>query len=227
MHLGIAKKLLQIADDLDNLGFYKEADKLTTLVKTAQMPGWSPSPTVQVPAQQTPVMPPTQPPAPSNQQPPQYPQQYPQQYPGYSAPNLSNINPGAYSQATPYSGSKYAPGGYTGWYNTNNSPVIPAAPNQTAIDSQAIYQQLMNIPANALTAVKTGPDGKQYVQKGPTMQDYVTNFLQSTKNNNSKNTVQNARQLQINQELEAIENRKRMLIQEQQKQQYGDGVKSQ
>jgi len=237
MRLSISKKLLQIADELDNLGFYPEADSITNLVRTAQIPGtpgWTPNPSVVAP----------------QQSPPQTPQQITQQgqgqqpnlqqYQGFInglQPNLSNIINAPIMPNTPYNSPqapydpRYEPNNtnnYQGWYNNNNNNNgVAQQPVQNSTNPQNIQQQLLNMPTSPLTVVKTGPDGKQYVQRGPTMQEYVNNYLKNMQKTQGQQgadqTVQNARQLQIDNEMQEAQNKYWQLAQERQNQSLGDG----
>ena len=231
MRLSIAKRILEIADALDEQGFYREADKLTNLVRKAQMPGqngWSPNSAVG-PAQQ-PQPPPQQMPQPQQTQ--QQPQGLTPQVQGLIDslhPNLQNIatpsinSPMIYNgpQTPYYPGAQTNTGGYQGWYN--GSQTQNTAPS--SFNPQQLQQQIMNMPVGGLTVVKTGPDGKQVVQPGMTMQDYMNAYVQSSQRaqQGQNGAIQNARHLQIQNQMAQHQQEYWKLYQEMQNQQLGDG----
>lgn len=218
MRLSIAKKLLIIANELDIIGLYKEADKLTEMVRVAQMPGqygWTPNAAVQAPVQPAPTAPRQQP----------VPTAQPAQSPSYQ--NWANTIPTSPSlmPPTPYNSPQmpYSPQNmpanrsYQGWYNSG----VPAN------NGNQLQQQLSNMSISPLTVVKTGPDGKQYVQKGQSVQDYMSGQVQNIQNNQQQQsadaTVQNARLLQIDREMAEAQTKYWQLEQERRNHQLGDG----
>lgn len=230
MHITIAKKLIEIANELDTFGLHKEADSLTELVRVAQMPGqsgWTPNSaagTAQAPQ-----------PAPPN--PAQQAQQQAQQQQTWNIPNvrpdLSQIANTPLIPPTSYNGPQtpYPSGGYQGWYGGNQNsrqygygqPNAQGQANNT-IDPQALQKQLMNTSISPFAVVKTMPNGKQVVQQGPTLQDMVNKYTpQFADPNNPDATVENARQKMIQQRMEEYKQMYWKLWQEAQNQWAGDG----
>lgn len=228
MRLSIAKKILNIADELDKLGLYSEANDLTNLVRTAQMPGGA-NPAAGY-AQPAPQAPPITDQALQQQQPKQnwqaeinkltggipspasaanYPLTPPTTYNGPQRPYDPRYDAQTYPQQA---------GGYRGWYQQNQTPVV----NTPTYDVQGMQKQLMNMPVSPFTVVKDG-----VVQKGATMQDMMNNAVKSVQNQqtgvNANQTVENARQLQIQNEMAEAQERYWRLWQEQQNQAAGDG----
>jgi len=224
MFLSIAKKLLDMADELDKHGMYVEADTLTNLVRQAQMPGqagWTPNSAAGT-AQQ-----PQQNPPPAQQSPQQAVQNT--QYPNWAAniPSIKDTARAPFSNSVPFNSPQgtYNPytgpantSGYQGWYTGNSS-----SPQTGQFDANAVKEQLLNIPLNPLFKVTTGPDGRQTTQQGPTMQDLANSYQQSRQGLTTDQTVQNARQLQIQNEMAEAQQRYWALYQEMQNQQIGDG----
>lgn len=227
MRLSIAKKILNIADELDELGLYSEANDLTNLVRQAQMPGGA-NPAAGY-AQPAPQAPPITDQAFQQQQPKQNWQEEINKLTGgipspASAASYPLIPPTTYNgPQRPYDpryDSQINPqaSGYRGWYQQNQTPTI----NTPTYDVQGMQKQLMNMPASPFTVVKDG-----VVQKGATMQDMMNNALKSVQNQqtgmNTNQTVNNARQLQIQNEMAEAQERYWRLWQEQQNQAAGDG----
>lgn len=228
MRLSIAKKILNIADELDSLGLYSEANDLTNLVRIAQMPGGAnPAAGYAQPVPQAPPM--------TGQAPQQQPKQNWQEEinkltGGIPSPaNPASIANYPLTPPTVYNGPQrpYDPRydaqtnpqtGYRGWYQPNQAPII----NTPAYDAQAMQQRFMNMPASPFTVVKDG-----VVQKGLTMQDMMNNAIKNVQNQqtgtSANQTVNNARQLQIQQEMAEAQARYWKLWQEQQNQAAGDG----
>lgn len=208
MRLSIAKKILNIADELDVLGFYSAANELTSLVRVAQMPGGAnPAAGYAQPVQ-------------APQAPPQVPQQAPRRNWQQeinkltsTLPSSTNVSPTAYRSPQMQQGQygpRYTPtqNGFNGWY--------PPAANNTP----ATYKpQLTNSPANPLTVVKDG-----VVQRGETMQEYMNRFMQNQQQTDFANDItNNARQMQIQKEMTEAQEKYWKLWQEQQNQLAGDG----
>lgn len=194
MRLSLAQKLIKIANELDALGLYTEANSLTNMVKEAQ---------TQDTLQQT--------------QAPQQPQNQ-QQYPG----GLQQAPVPAVQPPYGYTPQPYGYAQQNGWYN---QPQIPLPP-QNNVNPQQIQQQLLNMPASPFTAVRFGPDGKPIPQQQPqTMQEYVNNYIKSmqTQQSGANNTVQNARQMQIQQRRNELSAEDAQLAAEQYNQNLGDG----
>jgi hypothetical protein len=211
----IAKKILDIADELDNLGLYSEANELTMLVRTAQMPGGAnPAAGYAQPAPKTP------PPVSNQQNQTSLPdlknwQQEIDKITG-QANNTANNFPSPMSP-TSYNGPvrpydpRYNPANnnaYNSWYN----PVVNPANN-----TQNLQNQLSNM---AVAPIATVTNGKP--QQSITMQDYMnqalTNSSNAASNASSEEVVKNARQLQIQKEMQEAQARYWKLWQEQQAQ---------
>lgn len=207
----IAKKILDIADELDNLGLYSEANELTMLVRTAQMPGGAnPAAGYAQPA-------PASPPPISNQQ------------NQASSPDLKNwqqeidkitgrannttnsfpspIPPTSYNgPVRPYD-PRYNPTNnpsYNSWYN----PVVNPVNNV-----QNLQNQLSNMAVAPIATVTNGTP-----QQSATMQDYMNKALTNSENASSDDVVKNARQLQIQKEMQEAQAKYWKLWQEQQAQ---------
>jgi hypothetical protein len=203
MRLSLAKKLLKIANELDALSLYEEANSLTNIVREAQtMPDMSQTQAPTQPYQQ-----------PYQQQPWTAPAAAPTPYNAPQAPYNAPYNGYAQQQS--------------GWYN---QPQIPLPP-QNNVNPQQTQQQLLNMPASPFTAVRFGPDGKPLPQqRQQTMQEYVNNYIKSMQSkmqgqgqSGANNTIQNARQMQIQQRRNELAAEDAQLASEQYNQNLGDG----
>lgn len=223
MHITIAKKLIEIANELDTFGLHKEADSLTELVRVAQMPGqqgWTPNS-----AAGTAQAPKPAPPNPAQEA--QQTQQAPINIPNVR-PDLSQIAKTPLMPPTVYNGPQtpYNPmAGNQGWYGNQGygQPNAQGQPNTTMYDPQALRKQMMNMPVSPLAVVKTLPNGKQVVEQGQTFQDVVNKYTPQFDGSNPNATVQNARQQMIQQRMEEAKAMYWKLFQEAQNQWAGDG----
>jgi len=217
MRLSIATKILNIADELDALGLYSEANNLTNLVRVAQMPGGANPAAGYAQPQQAPQTPPQA----TQQQAPKRNWQQEINKLTSTLPNSPNATNYPVMPSTPYRSPQMPPNQYgapsqsafNGWYAPANTPVSnsPAAYN--------VKPQLSNSPANPLTVVKDG-----VVQRGETMQEYMNRFMQNQQQTDFANDItNNARQMQIQKEMTEAQEKYWKLWQEQQNQLAGDG----
>jgi len=224
MKKALASKIIEIANELDQVGLYSEAEVLTNLVRMAQMPG-SPNPAAGVAQKPQQVAPPPAP-AQSQVQPAPVPQwaQNLNLKPDWSK-MISNPMP-----PTTYNGPQtpYPP---AGWYQAPVKPQTPAFPattgNQAGYQSADIANTIMNMQMSPVSVVKRNPDGTMIQQNPMTFGQFADQQLlkqqQQQNQGNADATIQSARQKQM---AEMMEHYKRLywkLWGDMQNSQMGDG----